>query len=104
MEIMELNIKHFGKFLEHKVNFQPGVNIIYGGNETGKSTIHAFIRAMFFGIERGRGKAGKKESPAGHDLFSEQKGYVRIYRIHMILRVSPLKTPCERLRGSRYSF
>ena len=50
MEIMELNIKHFGKFLEHKVNFQPGVNIIYGGNETGKSTIHAFIRAMFFGI------------------------------------------------------
>ena len=61
MEIMELNIKHFGKFLEHKVNFQPGVNIIYGGNETGKSTIHAFIRAMFFGIERGRGKAGKKD-------------------------------------------
>ncbi len=61
MEIMELNIKHFGKFLEHKVNFQSGVNIIYGGNETGKSTIHAFIRAMFFGIERGRGKVGKKD-------------------------------------------
>lgn len=61
MEILELNLKHFGKFQEHKIELHPGVNIIYGGNETGKSTIHAFIRAMFFGIERSRGKAGRKD-------------------------------------------
>lgn len=61
MEILELNMKHFGKFQEHTVKLLPGVNIIYGGNETGKTTIHAFIRAMFFGIERGRGKAGRKD-------------------------------------------
>lgn len=61
MEILELYLKHFGKFEEHRVELFPGVNIIYGGNETGKSTIHAFIRAMFFGIERSRGKAGKKD-------------------------------------------
>ena len=61
MEILELNMKHFGKFQEQRMEFHPGVNIIYGGNETGKSTIHAFIRAMFFGIERGRGKAGRKD-------------------------------------------
>lgn len=61
MEILELHMKSFGKFQEHKVKLLPGVNIIYGGNETGKTTIHAFIRAMFFGIERGRGKAGRKD-------------------------------------------
>ena len=61
MEILELNLKHFGKFQEHKMELHPGINIIYGGNETGKSTIHSFIRAMFFGIERGRGKAGRKD-------------------------------------------
>lgn len=60
MEILELNMKHFGKFLEHKMKLFPGVNIIYGGNETGKSTIHAFIRAMFFGIEAGRGRKGEE--------------------------------------------
>ena len=60
MEILELNIQHFGKFLEHRMKLLPGVNIIYGGNETGKSTIHAFIRAMFFGIEPGRGKKMKR--------------------------------------------
>lgn len=61
MEILELNLKHFGKFQEHKIALHSGVNIIYGGNETGKTTIHAFIRAMFFGIERARGKAGRKD-------------------------------------------
>ena len=40
---------------------KPGINIIYGGNETGKTTIHSFIRSMFFGLGRGRGKAAKKD-------------------------------------------
>ena len=50
MQILELNMKHFGMFRQQKVLMRPGVNIIYGGNETGKSTIHAFIRAMLYGI------------------------------------------------------
>lgn len=40
---------------------KPGINIIYGGNETGKTTIHSFIRSMFFGLSRARGKAAKKD-------------------------------------------
>lgn len=60
MEILELDVKHFGKFQEHKVKLYPGINVIYGGNESGKSTLHAFIRAMFFGFERrGRGKGNE---------------------------------------------
>ncbi len=60
MEILELHLKHFGKFQDHKVRLYPGINIIYGGNESGKTTLHAFIRAMFFGFER-RGRGGKNE-------------------------------------------
>lgn len=60
MRILELNMKHFGKFLEHRIKLLPGVNVIYGGNETGKTTMHAFIRAMFFGIETGRGRRGEE--------------------------------------------
>ena len=56
MEILELELKHFGKFTDHKVSLQPGINIIYGSNESGKSTIHAFIRAMLFGFGSTRGR------------------------------------------------
>ncbi|MCD7735685.1 MAG: AAA family ATPase [Lachnospiraceae bacterium] len=61
MEIQELMIKSYGKFSNHHMTFRPGINIIYGGNESGKTTIHSFIRAMLFGMSRGRGRAAKTD-------------------------------------------
>ena len=37
----------------------------YGENEFGKSTLHAFIRSMLFGLTKGRGRAAK------NDLFTK---------------------------------
>lgn len=59
MEILELHLKHYGKFMDHRISLKPGINIIYGKNETGKTTIHSFIRAMLFGLARGRGRVAK---------------------------------------------
>lgn len=64
MQITELYIRGFGKFTEKHFYFRNGLQIIYGENGYGKSTIHAFVRAMLFGMERGRGRA------AGKDDFS----------------------------------
>ena len=61
MEIKELHLGHFGKFHHKKIPFQPGINIIYGSNEAGKSTIHSFIRGMLFGIEKKRGRESKDD-------------------------------------------
>lgn len=61
MIIKEINLEHFGKFHDSHVMLQPGLNIIYGPNEAGKSTLHAFIRGMLFGIERSRGRASKDD-------------------------------------------
>ena len=61
MQILELDIKHFGKFANHRIRLTPGMNIIYGGNESGKSTVHAFIRAMLFGFERSRGRMAQMD-------------------------------------------
>ncbi len=57
MEIIQLHLKHFGKFTDYRLDLHAGINIISGGNETGKSTLHAFIRAMFYGITRTRSKS-----------------------------------------------
>ena len=57
MEILELHLKHFGKFTDYRLKLHSGVNIISGGNETGKSTLHAFIRAMFYGLSRNRSRS-----------------------------------------------
>ncbi|PYS37168.1 MAG: hypothetical protein DMG14_22215 [Acidobacteria bacterium] len=42
----------------------PGLNVFYGPNETGKSTLMAFIRSMFFGFEK-RGAAKRYEPLKG---------------------------------------
>ncbi len=64
MRIKELLLKNFGKFTDRKIMLSEGIHIIYGENESGKSTIHTFIRSMLFGMERGRGRA------AANDTFS----------------------------------
>ncbi|HZX45824.1 MAG TPA: AAA family ATPase, partial [Clostridia bacterium] len=50
MRIKELDIKAFGKFTDRRFKLGDNLNIIYGLNETGKSTIHRFIEAMLFGF------------------------------------------------------
>lgn len=58
MEIERLDLIRWGKFSGHTIRLKSGVNIIYGGNESGKSTIHSFLEAMLFGAkpkeEKGR--------------------------------------------------
>ena len=50
MNILKLELTHFGKFHLKTITFTSGLNIVYGKNEAGKSTIHAFVRSMLFGI------------------------------------------------------
>lgn len=64
MRIRHLDIAHFGKFHDKQMELSPGINIIYGQNEAGKSTVHSFIGCMFFGAERLRGRG------AGKDIYT----------------------------------
>ena len=50
MIIKKLNIKSFGKLKNIKIQLKPGLNIIYGTNEAGKSTMQHFMKAMFYGM------------------------------------------------------
>lgn len=61
MKFLELQIKGFGKFHDRTISFQDGINVVYGKNEAGKSTLHTFIRGMLFGIQPQRGRASKND-------------------------------------------
>lgn len=61
MEILEIIMDNFGKFNNRSMSFHPGINIIYGGNETGKTTMGAFVKGMFFGIDKTRGRGAHKD-------------------------------------------
>lgn len=66
MLITRLKLNYFGRFQNKEIELKPGINLIYGDNEAGKSTVHAFIRGMLFGIERLRGRA----SASKEDIYA----------------------------------
>jgi hypothetical protein len=50
MILKELNLISFGKFQNKMLKLEDGLNIFYGENESGKTTIHNFIDGMFYGF------------------------------------------------------
>lgn len=61
MQIGEAKVYNFGKLEKREFSFAPGINVIYGANEAGKSTLHRFLVAMLFGMEKGRGRGLKDD-------------------------------------------
>lgn len=99
MIIRELNIRGFGALQNRRFVFGDRLNILYGANEAGKTTLHLFLRAMFYGLERARGRASKTDAYAlyepwfgegayGGSLRFEEDG--KLYRIERDFRKNPL--------------
>lgn len=60
MIIKKIKVNNFGKLKNKEIDMQKGINIIYGENESGKSTLLDFIISMFYGINKS--KNGKEIS------------------------------------------
>ena len=60
MKINKLKINAYGKLKEKEIDLKDGINILYGKNEAGKSTILKFIINSFYGISKN--KKGKEYS------------------------------------------
>ncbi len=75
MKIRKLELKNFGKFKEKEFRLGEGIHIIYGENETGKSTLHTFIKSMLFGLERGRGRAASADTFSRYEPWENPAYY-----------------------------
>lgn len=81
MKLLDLYINGFGKFHNRSITFHDGINVVYGKNEAGKSTIHTFIRGMLFGIERSRGRAAKGDLYVKYEPWENKGTYEGRLRI-----------------------
>lgn len=69
MTIHELKIYGFGKHCNLEISFYDGTNIILGRNESGKSTVASFIRALLYGMpENNTSRERKKFRPGNRDV------------------------------------
>ena len=60
MKINKIQINGYGKLKDTKIELKNGINIIYGENEVGKSTLLNYITSTFYGISKN--KKGKEMS------------------------------------------
>jgi len=52
VKLGKLDVTAFGRFQGYRLELRDGLNVIYGYNESGKSTLAAFIKAVFFGFKK----------------------------------------------------
>ena len=60
MKINGFKINGFGKLKNNNIELSDGINVIYGENESGKSSMLKFISAMLYGVSKN--KNGKEIS------------------------------------------
>ena len=79
MKINNLKINGFGKIENKEINLENKINIIYGKNESGKSTIFNFIVSMLYGcskLKKGKNISNfEKYKPWNTDEFSGKIKY-----------------------------
>ena len=90
MKIININIEEFGCLEDKRYNLSPEFNLAVGENESGKSTLLAFIKFIFYGLpkktndtapERDRSFGWRSNTASGSLTFSDSgENIYTIYR------------------------
>ncbi|NTX63168.1 AAA family ATPase [Myxococcus sp. CA051A] len=75
LRIDTVRVRRFGHFSDLTLELGPGLHLLHGPNEAGKSTLLAFLRAMLFGFER----RGNPERYAAMDEDTPIGGELRLF-------------------------
>lgn len=84
--IEEINIKFFGKFQDKKIKLSPSFNLVYGLNESGKTTIKNFIEGMFYGFDEGKARINFSNK---REIYRPKSSYVYVGELKVIKNGKP---------------
>ncbi|TME33095.1 MAG: hypothetical protein E6I62_04480 [Chloroflexi bacterium] len=65
MRVTHVVARAFGPFHGERLDLAPGMTVVTGPNESGKSTWHAALRLALTGLRRGRGRATAADAAIG---------------------------------------
>ena len=90
MIIKKVNIIAFGGLKDKVISFDKGMNVVYGENEAGKSTVQTFIKIWLYGMSNYKGKDYKqnerlKYMPSTGETISGEL-YVEFKNKHYIIK------------------
>ena len=91
MILKEAYIENFGKLHNKEIVFRPGINVICGGNEVGKTTLAEFLSAMLFGLEPKRGRSQKNDTYRRYEPWNAASYYCGSLRFEIEDRPFVLK-------------
>ncbi len=95
MYIKKIFVESFGKLEKLTLDFSSGLNVIYGENEVGKSSITAFIKFMLYGFSHAN-KRTVAENDKKHYLSwssAEASGYMDIEQNGRAYKIVRKTTP-----------
>lgn len=91
MKFRQIHVYGFGKLVDTTIDLHPGMQVLYASNERGKSTLLAFIRAIFYGLgdKKNRDISNSREryrpwiggTWGGYIIFEHREKLMRLERI-----------------------
>ena len=112
MRLIRIEIEEFGKLTDLSLTLGEGMNLIEGKNESGKSTLLAFLRFALYGFPRRNSEGGEERDKrlswrnrrAAGSLTLEFEGEeYRITRSFLLRGTAAREMPSESLTVVRVS-
>lgn len=70
MKILQIKIDGFGRWIDTDITVDPSLQVFFGPNESGKSTLVEFIKGVLFGFKNAQGKNRYKQYlPKGTEAY-----------------------------------
>ncbi|MBE6595506.1 MAG: hypothetical protein E7644_06875 [Ruminococcaceae bacterium] len=106
MKILEIYAEDFGCLSDRRFTFGEGFNLIEGANESGKSTLQALLRFLFYGFPRRAGAEGEERDKrlswkwrraAGSAVVAVNDSTYTVTRKYLLRGTAGKETPVEEL-------
>ena len=106
MKILEIYAEDFGCLSDRRFTLGDGFNLIEGANESGKSTLLALLRFLFYGFPRRAGAEGEERDKrlswkwrraAGSVTFTVNDNTYIVTRKYLLRGSTGKETPVEEL-------